>query len=289
VGALIERLEQGRRARGAALMGVLNVTPDSFYDGGRYLSGTAAAEKVDRMLSEGADIVDIGGESSRPGSESVPPSEQIARIEGAVRHALSRGAVVSIDTTSPEVADRMLRLGAHLINDVSCLDDTDLARVCAHHGAALLIMHSRGPMASMAGFSVYPDDAYDDVVTCVAREWRAARDRAVQVGMDPDRVFCDPGIGFGKNARHSFELLHGLERFKAEGATLVVGPSRKSFIRAVDEAPPEARLGGSIAACLLAVEKGADLLRVHDVRDVHQALRVARAVRRDPSMELGHA
>lgn len=270
-------------------MGVLNITPDSFYDGGRYLSEARATSQVDRLLTEGADIVDIGGESSRPGAEPVSPSEQIDRIEVAVGHAISRGAAVSIDTTSPEVADRMLGIGAHMINDVSCLDDTELGRVCARHGATLLIMHSRGSMALMPGFSVYPDDAYDDVVGAVAREWRAARDRAVAVGMDPECIFFDPGIGFSKNARHSFELLHGLDRLKLERATLVVGPSRKSFIRAVDDAPPEKRLGGSIAACVLSVEKGADVLRVHDVAEVHQALRVAQAVRSGPSMRPGHA
>jgi dihydropteroate synthase len=215
----------------------------------------------------------------------VPAEEQIARIEPAVRYALSRGAVVSIDTTSPSVAERMLALGAHAVNDISCLADPELARVCARHGASLILMHARGAMQNMAGFSRYPDDAYGDVVADVLAEWRAARDRAVAQGLGKNQVFLDPGLGFAKNARHSFELLRGLERFSSEGVPVVVGASRKSFISAVDDAPPSERLGGSIAAALLAVERGASVLRVHDVRAVHQALVVARGIRKGISSE----
>jgi dihydropteroate synthase len=279
VGALSTRIDQGLAARGAALMGVLNVTPDSFYDGGLYGSDERVRARVDQLLSEGADILDIGGESSRPSAPPVSADDQLARIEPAVRHALARGALVSIDTTHPRVADRMLALGARAVNDVSCLGDAELARVCARHDASLVLMHARGPMQNMSGFSRYPDDAYGDVVGEVLAEWRAARDRALGAGLSRAQVLLDPGLGFAKNARHSFELLRGLERLRGEGAPIVVGPSRKSFISAVDETPPEARLGGTIAAALLAVERGASVLRVHDVHDVHQALVVARAIR----------
>lgn len=278
MGSVAHRIEQACQRRGAAIMGVLNVTPDSFYDGGRYLAPEAALTRVDALLADGADLIDIGGESSRPGAEPVAPAEQIARVEDVVRAAVARGATVSIDTTSPEVADRALSLGAAVVNDVSCLADPELARVTARHGAVLVVMHARGAMQKMAGFSRYPDEGYGDVVADVLAEWRAARARAMQAGLPREAVWLDPGLGFAKNARHSFALLSGLARLCGEGVPVVVGPSRKSFIAAVDSAPPEQRLGGSIAASLLAVERGAKVVRAHDVRDLSQALAVARAV-----------
>jgi len=281
-------------ARGAALMGVLNVTPDSFYDGGRYASEPAALGRVDELIHDGADVIDIGGESSRPGSEPVPSGEQIRRIEGAVRYALERArALVSIDTTRPEVAERMLELGAHMINDISCLSDPELAKVSARHGAMLIVMHSRGPMSKMKGFSKYPEDGYRDVVGEVRSELRSAHERALAAGMPARDVIWDPGLGFAKSARQSFELLARLEELTAEGVPIAVGPGRKSFIGSLDEAPAEKRLGGTIAACLGAVERGARLLRVHDVAEVGQALRVARRIGSPqssaPSPDRGHA
>jgi dihydropteroate synthase len=278
VGRFGKAIDAARRARGAALMGVLNVTPDSFFDGGRFCSVNAAAAHFARLVGEGADIVDVGAESSRPGAARVEPAEQLARLEPVVRAGVAQGsALVSVDTTSPEVADRVLDWGAHAVNDVSCLRDPELARVAARHGAALVIMHSRGALGSMAGFSQYPDDAYHDVVEDVLMEWQAARDRAVRFGMSPDDVLFDPGIGFAKNARHSFEVVRRLSELLRAGARLVVGPSRKSFIAAVDATPPEGRLGGTIAACLLCAQRGASVLRVHDVGAVRQALAVAAA------------
>ena len=259
-------------------MGVLNVTPDSFYDGGRFCSVDAAAAHVARLVGEGADVIDVGAESSRPGATAVPPLEQLARLEPAVRAAVGRGdVVVSVDTTCPEVADQVLGWGAQAINDVSCLADPELARVAARHGAALVLMHNRGPLGSMAGFSQYPDDAYHDVVEEVLMEWQAARQRAVRAGMSPDDVLLDPGIGFAKNARHSFEIVRRLPELLRATARLVVGPSRKSFIAAVDPVPPEGRLGGTIAACVLCAQRGASVLRIHDVGAVRQALAVAAA------------
>lgn len=260
-------------------MGVLNLTPDSFFDGGRYEASEAAEGRIRDLVEQGSDIIDIGGESTRPGSTAVAAHTQIARIEAAVRYAAGlQGLLVSIDTTSPEVADRMLSLGAHIINDVSCLADADLARVAARHRATLVVMHARGSMAQMAGFSQYPERAYEDVVTDVEREWLTARERALSAGVAREDVWFDPGLGFQKNARHSFELLARLEHFRALETPIVVGPSRKSFISKVHRGGPEARLGGTVAACLAAVERGACVLRVHDVFDVQQALAVARAV-----------
>lgn len=287
VEALGVQLKKGVAARGAALMGVLNVTPDSFFDGGRYSEAEHARAQIDRLLSEGADLLDIGGESTRPGSTPVAAADQLARLEPALAHALARGAVVSIDTADPLVAERTLGAGAQIVNDVSCLADPDLARVCARHGATLLLMHSRGSMSAMPGFSVCPEDAYGDVAGEVLSEWQRARDRAVALGVPREKVWLDPGLGFAKSARHSFTILRELRRFAGEGVPIVIGPSRKSFIQLVDRAPPEARLGGTIAATLLAVENGASVVRVHDVKDVHQALAVAKTIR-TPSLGVQH-
>ncbi len=264
-------------------MGVLNVTPDSFFDGGRYVEAEAARQRVDRLLAEGAVIVDIGAESSRPGAVAVPAALQIDRLSAGLKYAVSRGAIVSIDTTSPEVADHALRLGARMLNDVSCLADAELAGVAARHGATLVLMHARGPIGGMQGFSAYPDAGYTDVVSEVRSEWRAARDRATARGLAPSDVWFDPGIGFAKNARQSFELLGRLRELTDEGVPVVVGPSRKSFIAAVDGAKADERIGGTIAACLLAAERGARVLRVHDVMAVGQALGVARLAQSPPA------
>jgi dihydropteroate synthase len=265
-------------------MGVLNVTPDSFFDGGRYDAAESAMRRIDQLLADGADLIDIGAESTRPGASAVAADEQIARLEPALRYALQRPLLVSVDTASAAVARYALELGAHLINDVSCLADDDLARACAERGAPLILMHARGPAASMAGFSVYPDAGYEDVVADVRREWRAARARALAVGMAQEDVYFDPGLGFAKNARQSYALLARLAELQSEGL-MVVGASRKSFIASVDGAPPEARLGGSVAASLLAAARGAAIVRVHDVRETRQALRVAAVVEQESRLE----
>jgi dihydropteroate synthase len=166
------------------------------------------------------------------------------------------------------------------VNDVSCLGNESLADVAARHGAALLMMHARGSMAKMAGFSKWPDDGYGDVVAEVKEELAAARDRALARGVRPEAIWVDPGIGFSKNARQSFELLGRLAELRGLAPVLVVGPSRKSFIAAADPSEPADRLGGTIAACLVAVDRGAQVVRVHDVREVRQALAVRRAADR---------
>jgi dihydropteroate synthase len=270
-------IESRARAQGVALMGVVNTTPDSFFDGGRYATAPEAAARVDALLELGTTLIDIGGESSRPGAKPVPAAEQIARIAPALMHAVAHGALVSVDTTDPEVAGFALEKGARVVNDVSCLANVELARVAARHGAAIVITHSRGPMSKMAGFSEWPQGGYTDIVAEVRSEWEAARGRACDAGVRRENVWFDPGFGFSKNAQHSFELLRRLDELKASEALLVVGPGRKSFLSAADPAPPEDRLGGTIAACLLAVQRGARLLRVHDVREVRQAMAVLRA------------
>ena len=197
---------------------------------------TARAQRIDQLLADGADLIDIGAESTRPGAAAIPAEEQTARLDRALRYALQSGALVSVDTASAAVARYALELGAHLINDVSCLADDGLARACAEHRAPLIIMHARGPAASMAGFSDYPDAGYQDVVEDVRREWRAARARAVAAGLAAEDVYFDPGLGFAKNAQQSYTLLARLSEFQSEGL-MVVGASRKSFIASVDGAP----------------------------------------------------
>jgi dihydropteroate synthase len=273
-------LERARAARGVALMGVCNVTPDSFSDGSKYASPEAARARVDELLAEGADVVDVGGESTRPGAAPVEPREQIARVLEVVRYAASKGACVSIDTTSPEVAAACLDAGAAAVNDVSCLRDDALAKTVAANGAALVLMHARGTQQEMHGFSQYPDDAYGDVVRSVVVEWTAAAERAVKLGVARAGLVMDPGLGFAKNARHSTELLRRTRQIVgAVGAPVLVGTSRKSFLKTVDPgALPTERLGASIAAALFAARSGASLLRLHDVRATRQAIDLERSL-----------
>lgn len=266
------------------IMGILNRTPDSFSDGGLFIDEGAALSRIEGMLSEGADLIDIGAESTRPGAPPVSDEEQIARIGASVREAARLGAMVSIDTTSPVVAGRALAEGAAVVNSVSLDAAGALGALCARHGAALVLMHCRGSMAAMSGFSAYPDDAYDDVVEDVAREWSAAAERAMAAGLAREELILDPGLGFTKNARHSLELCARLDELCALGFPVLVGPSRKSFLaRAAAVArgshtPPVARLGGSVAAALACASRGAAMVRVHDVAAVRQALAVAEAI-----------
>jgi dihydropteroate synthase len=287
-------LEEARSRRGAALMGICNVTPDSFSDGGRHFTESAARARVDALLDEGADFIDVGGESTRPGAPAVPAREQLSRVLDVVRYASSRGACVSIDTTSAEVASACLDAGASAVNDVSCLADDELAKVTAGSGAAFVLMHARGSQTEMAGFSVYPDDAYGDVVRDVMAEWGAAAERAMSLGVLRATLVMDPGLGFAKNAAQSRELLRRTSEIVAAlDVPLMIGASRKSFLvfsdaasaasaasAAMSEKPPAPgeRLGASIAAALHAARAGALLLRVHDVRATAQALDTERAL-----------
>ena len=285
-------LERVARQRTAALMGIVNVTPNSFYDGGRYETPEAGRQRVVQLLADGADILDIGGESSKPGAPAVPAEQQLQRIGSALAEALSHDAIVSIDTASASVAHETLERGAHIINDVTCLRDPELASAVARHDAYLILSHARCHQSQMAGFSEWPDDAYEDVVLEVRGDLRAAREVAVGRGVRPERVWFDPGLGFSKNARQSIELLSRISTLTGDATPLVVGTSRKSFINALHPSAPEDRLGGTIAASLWASRAGAHVLRVHDVAVVRQALLVdtalyeARVEAEDPALGL---
>ena len=265
----------GRAAdhRGVLLLGVCNVTPDSFSDGGDHLSLRDACAHVDALVDEGADMIDVGGESTRPGAAPVPAEQQLARVLEVVRYA-ARRVPTSIDTTNAGVADACLDAGACAVNDVSCARDAELLRAVAHHRAAYFLMHARGTQEEMAGFSDYPDDAYGDVVIDVLGEWSEAAARARDAGVPPKGIVMDPGLGFAKNARHSAELLRRVDELvTASPSPLLVGASRKSFLKAwSDGAEPKDRLGASIGAALFAAGAGAKMLRVHDVRATRQAL-----------------
>ncbi|MDP9037012.1 MAG: dihydropteroate synthase [Myxococcota bacterium] len=278
IDAFHQVVDRARSRRGVALMGICNVTPDSFSDGGRYSEEGAARARVREILEQGGDVVDIGGESTRPGAAPVSAREQINRVLATVRYAASLGACVSIDTASAEVAAACLEAGACVVNDVSCLRDDALAKTVAARTAALVLMHARGTQEEMLGFGRYADDAYGDVVADVLAEWERAAERAGAAGVPRRAIAMDPGLGFAKNARQSFELLARLgEIVTALDVPVAIGASRKSFLTVVDgDAGVSDRLGASVAAALHAFRVGAAIVRVHDVGATRQAIDVAR-------------
>lgn len=278
----VSALERGTDKRGVLLLGVCNVTPDSFSDGGEHVSLRDACAFVDHLIAEGADMIDVGGESTRPGAQPVAPGEQLARVLEVVRYA-SKRVPVSIDTTSAVVADACLEAGACAVNDVSCARDPDLARAAARHRAAYFLMHARGTQAEMPDYSTYPDDAYGDIVIDVLGEWSEAASHVREAGVT--KLVMDPGLGFAKNARQSAELLRRTsELVSANSVPVLVGASRKSFLKHLtgDEAGPTDRTGASLVAALYAAKHGARMLRVHDVRATRQALDACTAL--DPHM-----
>jgi dihydropteroate synthase len=258
-----------------SLMGVVNVTPDSFSDGGVHLDADAAAAAARRMLDEGAAIVDLGGESTRPGSEGVTADEELRRVV-PVLERLAGDVPVSIDTAKAAVARRALELGAELVNDVTAFRaDPGLAEVVAEHGAYACLMHMQGEPRTM---QVEP--RYDDVVSDVAAFLEERLAFAVASGVPEERICLDPGIGFGKTVEHNLELLRRLDVLVALGRPVLVGLSRKSMLGklAGDPAARTGPLSASVAAAVAAYERGATILRVHDVREHAQALAVARAL-----------
>ena len=257
-------------------MGVLNVTPDSFSDGGRFLSASDAIEHGRRLVEEGADVVDVGGESTRPGAEPVDADEELRRVV-PVLEGLA-GLPLSVDTSKAQVARRALELGVEMVNDVTALrGDPELAGVVAEHGAYLCLMHMQGEPRSM---QVSP--RYDDVVSDVAAFLEERIEHAVAEGVPPDSICIDPGIGFGKTPDQNLELVRRLGVLVELGRPVLVGLSRKSTLDKVvgDAAATRGTLAASLAAAVTAFERGAWMLRVHDVRETVAALAVAAAVER---------
>lgn len=259
------------------VMGILNVTPDSFYGGSRTSLSTDAAERALRMVDEGADVIDVGGESTRPGSRPVPAEVEMERVVPAIEEIRRRSEIpISIDTTKATVAREALARGASVVNDVSALRfDPELAAVVAEGGASVILMHMQGEPETM---QVAP--SYADVVAEVVAFLTARVEAAVAAGIPRARILVDPGIGFGKRLEDNLALLRGLPRLRALGCPIVVGLSRKRFLGdLLGGLAVEERLEGTIAANAVAVVNGADVLRVHDVREGRRTADVARRLR----------
>jgi dihydropteroate synthase len=257
-------------------MAVLNLTPDSFSDGGRFQDVDHAVTHALEMIHEGADIIDIGGESSRPGSEPIPLEEELRRVTSVLGKLAKRASVpISIDTTKSEVARRCLDLGASIVNDISALrDDPAMADVVKEFGAGVILMHMQGTPATM---QINP--SYTDVVEEVYDFLRVRTEAAVNRGIDPDRIAIDPGLGFGKRLEDNLTLLGQLETFSALGRPVVVGPSRKGFLGSLLQRPVLEREWGTAAAVAVAVLNGANVIRIHAVAEMRQVIRVAQSIR----------
>jgi dihydropteroate synthase len=258
------------------VMGIVNATPDSFSDGGRYADSDAAVAHAVELLDEGADIIDIGGESTRPGAMPVGVAEELARVVPVVA-GIARArpdALISVDTVKSAVAREAIASGAHIVNDVSGLRlDPELPRLCAEHGVGLVIMHSRGTVSEMAGFD---RATYSDVATDVMRELEAAMSVAEGAGVSRAAIAVDPGIGFSKRSRDSVEMLRAIPRLAAWGRPVLVGTSRKRFLGEITGVrEPAGRLNGTLGANVGALALGARIFRVHDVREHREALDVA--------------
>jgi dihydropteroate synthase len=269
-----------RRFAGFALtrplvMGIVNVTPDSFSDGGDFVRAEDAIAHGLRLMDEGADILDIGGESTRPGAAPLSADEESARIRPVVTALAKAGAVVSIDTRRAAVMREAVACGARIVNDISALTfDPDALPAVATSAASVVLMHMQGEPATMQKEPRY-DDAPAEVAAYLARRVAACR----EAGIPADRIAVDPGIGFGKTVKHNLQLLAALGRFRSLGVAVAVGISRKSTIAKLSRGePPKGRLPGSIAGALAAVARGADIVRVHDVAATCQALAVWRAI-----------
>lgn len=254
------------------VMGIVNVTPDSFSDGGQYAAPAAALSHCERLLGEGVDILDLGAESTRPGAPRLAPEQEWARLEPVLRAALSLGVPVSVDTCKTEVMHRALDLGVDIVNDVQALRDAGAEALLARHGSAgICLMHMRGEPASMQ-----QQTDYADVVVEVADFLRARGEALRAQGISPSRLVLDPGYGFAKTVEQNFELLRRQTELLALGYPLLVGWSRKSSLGAVTGRAVSERLPASLAAALAAVNAGAAVLRVHDVAATVDALKVWR-------------
>jgi len=260
------------------LMGILNVTPDSFSDGGDFFGVELAVAQAEEMLDDGAHVIDLGGESTRPGSDPVSSDEELRRVIPVIRGILAARpeAVISIDTYRASTAEATLDAGAGIVNDITALGDPGMATLIAERGTPVVLMHMLGEPKSMQ-----QDPHYEDVVREVRDFLTDRAERAVRAGVAEENVILDPGIGFGKTLRHNLELLNSLDAFVQIGYPVLVGASRKGFLGNItgsDDAKD--RLFGTVATSIVAYERGARLFRVHDVRANREALEVAAAVRR---------
>ena len=254
-----------------AVMGVLNVTPDSFSDGGRYFTLESAVERGLRMADEGAAIVDVGGESTRPGAAMVDVPEEIDRVAPVIERIAARSSVIlSVDTSKPEVMAAAVSAGAHLINDVYALQAPGALEAAASSAAAVCLMHMQGEPATMQA-----NPQYGDVLREVQGFLVARAAACVSAGIDASRICIDPGIGFGKRLEHNLALLAGLPALAGMGYPVLIGVSRKSLIGMITGRPAGSRLPGSLALAALAVDRGASIIRAHDVSETVDAVKIA--------------
>ena len=257
-------------------MGIVNVTPDSFSDGGRYLGVEAAIAHARDLVAQGAAIIDVGGESTRPGAAAVSPEEEIARTVPVVRALAEEGICVSIDTRHAAVMRAAVEAGAAIINDISALEgDPDSLGVAAGSGASVVLMHMRGQPADMQAAPQYRDAPRE------VHDYLAARlEACLAAGIPEEKLCVDPGIGFGKTVEHNVQLLAALDELHSLGVPVLLGVSRKSFIGALSrQEPPDRRVGGSLAAALAGLDRGVKILRVHDVAETVQAVAVWHAIK----------
>jgi dihydropteroate synthase len=255
------------------IMGILNVTPDSFSDGGLFNDVDTAVAHVKKMISDGADLIDVGGESSRPGSEPLSEKEELTRILPVVTRLVNDVSVpISIDTYKPLVADTCLKAGAHLINDITGLTNPNMRRVASKNNVPVILMHMLGTPKIMQQKPVY-QDLLGELIAFFQKQIALAHKTGIQ------QIIIDPGIGFGKTVEHNLQILKHLEIFKTLGCPLLVGPSRKSFIGTITGLPVNERLEGTIAAVTVAVMNGANIVRVHDVKECRRAIQVVDAIR----------
>jgi dihydropteroate synthase len=264
-------------------MGIVNATPDSFSDGGRFLQADAAVEHALGLVSEGAALLDIGGESTRPGSEAVPVEQELERVIPVIaRLAEATSVPISVDTCKAEVARRALRAGARIVNDISGLQfDPEIVNVCRDFGAGVVCMHIQGTPRTMQ-----VDPKYDDVVEEVYRYFAERLDSLTRAGLSAESIVLDPGIGFGKTAEHNLELLAGIPRLRELGRPVLIGHSRKRFVKRVLGRNVDERLFGTIGISLAAAVRGAQVLRVHDVAASRDAWLAFQAVVRWPNVTL---
>jgi len=262
------------------IMGIVNVTPDSFSDGGKYFKAEDAIARAKEMVRAGADIIDIGGESTRPGAGPIPEKEEIKRtLPVIVALFKEKKCLISIDTRKSRVADIALRSGARIVNDISALrHDKKMVKVIAKHKAAVILMHMQGTPKNM---QKAPN--YDDVVSDIADFLEKSVEIAEKGGILSDHIMVDPGFGFGKTLEHNFELLYRLKELKVLGCPLLVGTSRKSMIGKMLNVPPEKRSIGTAATIAIAILNGANIIRVHDVKEMKEAAKIADAVIRRKS------
>ena len=255
-------------------MGIVNVTPDSFSDGGRFLAPERAIAHARELAADGADLLDVGGESTRPGARAVSAEEELARVAPVLAGLRDVDAAISIDTSKLAVAETALDVGAEVVNDVTALrQEPALAGLCAERECIVVLMHMQGTPRTMQESPTY-DDVVDDVKAFLAERIEFA----VGEGVGEERIWVDPGIGFGKTVDHNLELLRRLGELRELGRPLVVGTSRKRFIGALTGREVDDRLGGTIASNVLALRAGADVLRVHDVAETRQAALVAESI-----------